>query len=250
MKVTGSLVALVSVCTGLLYTAATAQSASDNPVSGSRFDHPADCSQSSAWESAVRKATEALMSREGLTVTCLPTAGESLRYDSPDDRRALVVKAGPHSYRYEVRHQGSDKQRESFTIGAKVFRVVTHEDPFGGWLEEGHEAFELKRGQERYLVLANGLGSVSGSASRLRFFYIFPVDAKGRITRGPIKTWATDFTHSLFGALGEREDVGFLALRRDSGPENYHFKAEVFKLTPKGLQTTGTKKEFDLPPAE
>ncbi|WP_257447314.1 hypothetical protein [Archangium lipolyticum] len=235
------------MCTGLLYTTATAQSTSDNLVSGSRFDYPADCSQLSAWESAVRKATEALMDRKGLTVTCLSTAGQSLQYDSPDELRALVVKAGPHSYRYEVRHRGTDEQRESFTIGTKVFRVVTHEDPFGGWLEEGHEAFELKRGGERYLVLANGLGSVSGSASRLRFFYIFPVDAKGKITRGPIKTWATDFTHSLFGALGER-DVGFLALRRDSGPENFHFKAEVFKLTPKGLQTTGAKKEFDLPP--
>ncbi|WP_146209560.1 hypothetical protein [Vitiosangium sp. GDMCC 1.1324] len=240
--------ALLTVCTGLLHTTAAAQSASDSPVSGSHFEHPADCSQSSAWESAIRKATEALIGREGLTVTCLPTAGESLRYDSPDERRALVVKAGPHSYRYEVRYQGMEKQRESFTIGAKVFRVAAGDDPFGGWLEEGHEAFELKWGNERYLVLANGLGAVSGSASRLRFFYVFPLDAKGRISRGPLKTWATDFTHSLFGVLGERGGVGFLALRRDSGPDNYHFKAEVFKLTPQGLQTTGTKKEFDLPP--
>jgi hypothetical protein len=240
--------ALLAVCTCLLHTAAFAQPASDNPVSGSHFEFPADCAQSSAWESAMRKTTEALIGREGLTLTCLLTTGESLRYDTPDERRALGVKAGPHSYRYDVRHQGTEEQRESFTIGAKVFHVVARDDPFGGWLEEEHQAFELKWGHERYLVLANGLGSVSGSASRLRFFYIFPLDAKGRIHRAPIKTWATDFTHSLFGALGERGGVGFLALRRDSGPDNYHFKAEVFKLTPRGLQTTGTKKEFDLSP--
>lgn len=240
--------ALLAVCTGLVHGAAAAQSASDERVSGSDFDYPADCSSGSEWESAMRKTTEALIGREGLTLTCLPTVGQILRYDSPDERQALIVKAGPHSYRYEVRHRGTNEQRESFTIGAKVFRVVARDDPFGGWLEDGHEAFELKWGNERYLVLANGMSSVSGSASRLRFFYIFPIDAKGRIHHAPIKTWATDFTRSLFGTLGERGGVGFLALRRDSGPDNYHFKAEVFKLTPQGLQTTGKKKEFDLQP--
>lgn len=240
--------ALLAVCTGLLHMAAHAQSASNPAVSGSHFEYPADCAQSSDWEAAMRKATDALLSRAGLTLTCLPTAGESLRYDTPDERRALVVKAGAHSYRYEVRHQGTDEQRETFTLGGKVFRVVARDDPFGGWLEDGHQAFELKRDNERYLVLANGLGSVSGSASRLRFFYIFPLDAKGRLRGAPIKTWATDFTHSLFGALNERGGVGFLALRRESGPDNHHFKAEVFQLTPQGLQRTGTKKEFELSP--
>ncbi|WNG48839.1 hypothetical protein F0U60_35530 [Archangium minus] len=239
---------LLTVSTCLWHTTAAAQAVSDNPVSGSDFKYPADCSLSSDWEAAIRKTTEALINREGLTLTCLSTAGTSLHYDSPEERQALVVKAGPHSYRYEVRHQGTDKQRESFAIGAKVFRVVARDDPFGGWLEQEHQAFELKWGNERYLVLANGLGSVSGSASRLRFFYIFPLDAKGRLSRAPIKTWATDFTHSLFGALGEGGGVGFLALRRDSGPDNHHFKAEVFRLTPQGLQTTGTKKEFELSP--
>ncbi|NMO13586.1 hypothetical protein HPC49_01265 [Pyxidicoccus fallax] len=240
--------ALLAVCTGLSHTAADAQSAPHHAVSGSRFEYPADCAQSSDWEAAMRKATDTLLSRAGLTITCLPTTGEALRYDTPDERRALVVKAGPHSYRYDVRHQGTDEQRETFTVGGKVFRVEAPDDPFGGWLEDGHQAFELKRDNERYLVLANGLGSVSGSASRLRFFYIFPLDAKGRLRRAPIKTWATDFTHSLFGALNERGGVGFLALRRGSGPDNHRFKAEVFQLTPRGLEQTGTKKEFELAP--
>ncbi|MFY0566947.1 hypothetical protein ACN28E_24340 [Archangium lansingense] len=240
---------LLAVCTGLLHGAVSAQPAADAPVSSSHFEFPADCSSASEWESAIRKTTGALINREGLSLTCLPTVGESLRYDSSDERRALVVKAGPHSYRYEVRHHGTDKQRESFTLGTKVFRVArASDDPFGGWLEEGHQAFELEWGNERYLVLANGLGSVSGSASRLRFFYIFPLDAKGRLGQAPIKTWATDFTHSLFGILGGGGGVGFLALRRAPGPDNYHFQAEVFKLTPRGLQTTGKKKDFELQP--
>ncbi len=105
----------------------------------------------------------------------------------------------------------------------------------------------MKGFRARSLAVLGASGGVHAPFAPARTL-IFPLDAKGRLRRAPIKTWATDFTHSLFGALGERGGVGFLALRRGSGPDNHRFEAEVFQLTPRGLQQTGTKKEFELSP--
>ncbi len=234
-------------------SSANAAQAKNAGATRSSFEQAADCAADPGWESQLIAATADLVDRGQIKINCLSLRGTITRFSGDSPRTVTQWTAGAHRFSYEVRGGDKTAATETFHFGGRSLPVRAPAVPFWSAMDSQAQIFEValagpaSHAAPRYLVVAGGLRAASGSASRLRFFHIFALNARGKVMAGPFSDWATDFTASQFGAIDGGKAIGFAALRRAPGADSARFSADVMRLTPAGLIATGMKRDVEVP---